>query len=178
VELRTARLTLRPYAISDYAESADVWGDLEVVRYLGNVPATREQSWSRTLRYIGHWAAFGFGMWAVRDHAGAFVGDVGISDHKRDLDPPLTALEAGWVLAPRAQGQGYATEALGAAIDWFERTRGVQDIACMIDPPNAPSRRVAAKHGFVEQRRAIHHGDEVIVLIRPSRPDPASRARS
>jgi len=155
-----------------------MWGDAEVVRYIGNVPATREQSWSRTLRYIGHWTAFGFGMWAVRDRAGAFVGDVGILDFKRDIDPPLNALEAGWVVAPRAQGMGYATEALGAALAWFERTQGAQDLACMIDPPNAPSRRVAAKHGFIEQRRANYHGEDLIVFIRPSRPGPASRASS
>ena len=170
MELRTDRLILRPYALADYEDSASVWGDPEVVRYIGNVPATREQSWFRTLRYIGHWAAFGFGMWAVRDHAGRFVGDVGITDHKRALDPPLTALEAGWVLAPWAHGRGLATEAVAAAIEWFERTQGAQDIACMIDPPNAPSRRVAAKHGFLEERRAVYHDAEVIIFIRPSRP--------
>jgi len=170
VELRTDRLILRPYAVTDYDDSAAMWADAEVVRYIGNVPATREQSWYRTLRYLGHWAAFGFGMWAVRDRDGAFVGDVGITDFKRDLDPPLTALEAGWVVAPRAQGQGYATEALTAAIAWFERTQGAQPIACMIDPPNAPSRRVAAKHGFIEDRRAVYHGEDVMIFIRPSRP--------
>lgn len=178
MELRTDRLILRPYAVTDYDDSAAMWADAEVVRYIGNVPATREQSWYRTLRYLGHWAAFGFGMWAVRDRDGAFVGDVGITDFKRDLDPPLAALEAGWVVAPRAQGQGYATEALTAAIAWFERTQGAQPIACMIDPPNAPSRRVAAKHGFIEDRRAVYHGEEVMIFIRPSRLDRASRASS
>ena len=86
VELRTDRLILRPYAITDYDDSAAMWGDAEVVRYIGNVPATREQSWYRTLRYLGHWAAFGFGMLAVRDRDGRFVGDVGITDFKRDID--------------------------------------------------------------------------------------------
>ena len=94
-----------------------------------------------------------------------FVGDVGITDFKRDIDPPLAALEAGWVVAPQAQGHGYATEALAAAIAWFERSQGAQPIACMIDPPNAPSRRVAAKHGFVEDRRAVYHGEEVMIFI-------------
>ena len=37
---------------------------------------------------------------------------------------------------------------------------------------------VAAKHGFIEQRRANYHGEELIVFIRPSRPGPASRASS
>jgi predicted acetyltransferase len=109
---------------------------------------------------------------------GGYEIDVGIVDFKRELDPPLTALEAGWVIAPGAQGKGYASEALAAAIAWFERTQGTQDIACMIDPLNAPSRRVAGKHGFVEERRTAYHGDELIIFIRPSTPDRASRASS
>ena len=128
MELSTERLTLRPYAVTDFEESAAVWGDAEVVRYMGQ-PATREMSWYRTLRYVGHWSAFGYGMFAVRDRAGRFMGDVGISDFHRD-----------------------------------------------IDPPNGPSLRVAAKHGFVETRRAVYHGDEVIVFTRPRTPGRASRA--
>jgi RimJ/RimL family protein N-acetyltransferase len=175
VELSTERLTLRPYTVTDFEESAAVWGDAEVVRYIGQ-PATREMSWYRTLRYIGHWQAFGYGMWAVRDHAGRFMGDVGISHFHRDIDPPITAPEAGWVLATWAHGKGFASEALAAALRWFEDAHGAQDITCIIDPPNAPSLRVAAKHGFVETRRAVYHGDEVIVLTRPRTPGRASRA--
>ncbi len=153
-----------------------MWGDAEVVRYIGGQPATREMSWSRTLRYIGHWSAFGYGMFAVRDLDGRFVGDVGVADFRRDLDPPITAPEAGWVIVPAAQGRGYASEALAAALRWFEDTHGAQELACIIDPPNTPSLRVAAKHGFVEMRRTAYHGEPVIVFSRPRTPGRASRA--
>jgi RimJ/RimL family protein N-acetyltransferase len=176
VELTTERLILRPFAAADFDDTAAMWGTPEVVRFIGGQPATREMSWSRTLRYIGHWSAFGYGMFAVRDPQGQFVGEVGIADFRRDLDPPITAPEAGWVLVPAEHGKGYATEALGAVLRWFEDTHGPRDIACMIDSPNTPSLRVAAKHGFVETRRAIYHGDSVIVFTRPSTPDRASRA--
>jgi RimJ/RimL family protein N-acetyltransferase len=178
VELRTARLILRPYATTDFEESAAMWGNPDVVRFIGGLPATREASWSRTLRYIGHWTAFGYGMWAVRDHENRFCGDVGICDFQRDIDPPIEMPEAGWVLAPWAQGRGFASEALTAAIKWFEDTGGARELACMIDPPNTPSIRVAEKHGFVQARRTLYHGDEVIVFNRPSTPRRASRATS
>ena len=83
------RLILRPYATTDFEESAAMWGNPDVVRFIGGQPATREASWSRTLRYIGHWTAFGYGMWAVRDHENRFCGDVGICDFQRDIDPKL-----------------------------------------------------------------------------------------
>jgi RimJ/RimL family protein N-acetyltransferase len=176
VELSTERLILRPYTVRDFEDSAAMWGTAEVVRYIGGQPATREMSWSRTLRYIGHWSAFGYGMFAVRDRDGRFVGDVGIADFQRDIDPPITAPEAGWVLVPAAHGRGYASEALTCALSWFEATHGAQELTCIIDPPNAPSLRVAAKHGFVETRRTTYHGDQVIVFTRPRTPDRASRA--
>jgi len=154
-----------------------MWADPVVVRYIGNVPTTREQAWQKALRYLGHWTAFGFGMFVARDREGRFVGEVGVFESKRDMDPPLEALEAGWALSPWAHGQGYASEALAAALSHFDRTRG-GEVMCMIDPPNAASRKVAAKHGFVETRRALYHGDEVMLFTRPSRPDPASRASS
>ena len=176
MELRTERLILRPYTVADFDESAAVWGDAEVVRHMGGQPATREASWSRTLRYVGHWSVFRYGMWAVRDHAGRFMGDVGIAEFQRDLEPPISVPEAGWVLATWAHGKGYASEALAAALRWFEDAHGPRELACIIDPPNAPSLRVAAKHGFVETRRAVYHGDQVIVLTRPRTPGRASPA--
>lgn len=155
-----------------------MWADPVVVRYVGGIPTTREQSWQKALRNIGYWTAFGFGMFAVRDHQARFVGEVGVWESKRDTDPVYEGLEAGWVLAPWAHGQGLATEALAAALAWFDQTHGPRDIMCMIDPPNAPSRRVAAKHGFVETHRARYHDAEVMLFNRSSRPGPASRASS
>jgi len=176
VELSTERLILRPYATTDFEDSAVMWGDPEVVRHMGGQPATREMSWSRTLRYIGHWSVYGYGFFAVRDVQGRFVGEVGVADFRRDIDPPITIPEAGWVIVPSAQGQGYASEALAAALRWFEEAHGPQDVACMIDSPNTRSLRVAAKHGFVETRRTTYHGEPVILFSRPSTPGRASRA--
>ena len=152
-----------------------MWGDPDVMRFMGE-PATREATWSRVLRYIGHWSALGFGMWCVRDCENRFCGDVGVFDSRRDLDPPMTEPEVGWVLATWAQGRGYASEALTAALAWFDEVRGAQPLACMIDPENAPSLRLAGKHGFVETGRPHYHDHPVIVLTRPRTPGRASRA--
>lgn len=178
MELATQRLILRPHTLADFDDSFAMWADPIVARYVGNVPMTREQAWQKVLRTIGLWTAFGFGMFAVRDLEGRWVGEVGVWESKRDTEPAYEGLEAGWVLALWAHGQGLASEALAAALAWFDHTHGRRDIMCLIDPSNAPSRKVAAKHGFVETRRVQYHGQEDLQLTRPSRPDPASRASS
>lgn len=66
-------------------------------------------------------------------------------------------LEFGWRLAPSGRGRGYATEAsaavLGIAARSFEG-----ELLAMIDPTNAPSRRVAIKLGFTYWKQAEVNG--------------------
>jgi RimJ/RimL family protein N-acetyltransferase len=102
----TARLTLRGHKAGDIDESAALWADPMVVRHIGGRPFSREESWTRLLRYAGHWALLGFGYWVVRERSsGRFVGEVGLADYRRDLVPAIEGTpEAGWVLAPWAHG--------------------------------------------------------------------------
>ena len=148
--IETARLTLRGHVPADLADSAALWGDPAVTRYIGGRPSTEEEVWARLLRYVGHWSALGFGYWVVVERAsGRFVGEVGLADFRRAIVPSFGgAPEAGWVLAPRAHGRGLATEAVRAALTWYEATFGPTRTVCMIDPDHAASLRVADRCGF------------------------------
>jgi RimJ/RimL family protein N-acetyltransferase len=65
--LETDRLIMRPHVRADFDDSFAMWSDPEVTRFIGGQPSTREETWSRLLRYVGHWTMLGFGYWAVRD---------------------------------------------------------------------------------------------------------------
>ena len=166
--LVTARLILRPHRRADFAESAAMWADEGVTRHIGGRPFTAEECWARLLRYGGLWALLGFGYWVVRERStDRFVGEVGFGNFHRELDPAFgDTPEAGWALSPAAHGQGYASEALQAALAWgderFERGRTV----CMIDPANAASIRVAEKAGYAEYARTSFKGSPTILFDR------------
>jgi RimJ/RimL family protein N-acetyltransferase len=165
--LETERLLLRRHTVADLDSCADLWRDATVTRYIGGRPYSREETWARLLRYIGHWEALGYGFWAVEEKAtGQFAGELGFADFKREIDPPIAEPEAGWAFLPRVHGRGYATEALRAALSWadahFEEPRTV----CLIHPENAPSFRVAEKCGFRESRRAVYKDHTAVVLAR------------
>jgi RimJ/RimL family protein N-acetyltransferase len=165
--LTTERLTLRPHMLADFAESAALWGDSQVTRFIGGRPFTPEEVWSRLLRYAGHWALLEHGFWVVRERlSGAFVGEVGLQDARRDMAPPLNAPEMGWVLSPTAQGKGYATEAVRAALAWGEGHFGHARSVCIISPDNLASLRVADKTGFRHTGGRALHGEPVL-LSRP-----------
>jgi RimJ/RimL family protein N-acetyltransferase len=165
--IETDRLILRCHTVADFDDSAAMWGDAAVTRYIGDRPFTREEVWARLLRYHGHWSILGYGYWVVRDKASArFVGEVGFADYKRDIPIPIDAPEAGWALAPWAHGQGFATEAMTAVIAWGDVHFAKGKTMCLIDPRNLASLRVADKLGYRETWRTTYHGDPTIICER------------
>jgi RimJ/RimL family protein N-acetyltransferase len=149
-ELTTDRLTMRPHVEADFADLKAMWADPDVVRLLGGVPNNEEESWARLLRYAGNWALRGHGFWCVRRRdTGAYIGDIGFLDAKRTgVDGFGDDPEIGWSLTTASHGQGFATEAVQAALAWggtrFSRT------VAMINPENTASEAVARRCGFVQ----------------------------
>jgi RimJ/RimL family protein N-acetyltransferase len=166
--IETPRLVLAPHGLEDFEDCAAMWADPVVVRHISGRPSTREDSWSRLARYSGHWQLMGYGYWAVREkQTKRFVGDVGLSEFRRDISPSLDgAPEAGWVLATWAHGRGFATEALAAVLAWHEKRFGHGRTVCMIAPENSASLRVAEKSGYREFTRTQYKNDAVILFER------------
>ena len=165
--VEAARVRLRPFRPDDLDAHAAALGDPEVVRHIGGTPWSREDAWRRMLCAPGMWALLGYGYWAVERRAdGAWLGQVGFADFKRDMEPSIEGLpEMGWIFASHAQGQGYASEAAAAALRWADATLAAPEIVAIIDPDNASSIRVAEKAGFAERSDARYR-DERILLFR------------
>ncbi|MGG2475799.1 GNAT family N-acetyltransferase, partial [Rhizobium sp. BR5] len=56
--------------------------------------------------------------------------------------------EAMWKIDAELTGKGVATEAVGAATEWFDSSGISQRTVCMIDALNTPSLAIAARFGF------------------------------
>ena len=67
--LETERLRLRGHTLADFEPLAAMWADPAVVRFISGKPASREESWARLARYLGHWALLGYGFWAIEEKA-------------------------------------------------------------------------------------------------------------
>jgi RimJ/RimL family protein N-acetyltransferase len=166
--LETARLVLRPFDENDLDAQAKALGDPGVMRYLGAGPLSREETWRRLLCAPGLWTLLGFGYWAVvaRDD-GRYLGQLGFADFKREMTPSIEGLpEIGWIFAPAAQGQGYATEAALAALAWADAVLDPPEVVAIIDPDNAPSIRVAGKIGFQSREPATYKNEPILLFRR------------
>lgn len=167
VDILTKRTRMRRHTIDDLDDTAALWADPGIVRHISGKPSTRSESWSRLLRYIGHWEALAFGYWVVEDRdTGLFLGEVGLADYKRDMTPSLEPWpEIGWVMAAHAQGRGLATEAAAAALDWSDRWLSAERTVCIIAPDHHASIRVAEKNGFAEAGYGRFGSEKSPVLI-------------
>ena len=148
--LTTERLLLRGAEASDFEASAAMWGDPAVVQFIGGQTRDRQDAWFTLCRMRGMWDMLGYGNWVVCNRAtGQFLGEIGLANFMRGLEPDISHMpEAGWAYATHAHGQGYATEALQAVLNWADSSLRAPTIACIIDPGHVASQRVAEKCGF------------------------------
>lgn len=175
--LLSERLTLRLPELADLADMTALWGDSEVVRYIGGRPFSAEEVWQRLLRYRGHWALLGYGYWTIRERGtDAFVGEIGFADwHRTGLPELVGCPEGGWVLSPAMQGKGYAGEALDTALAWLDRLADTPSSACIIAPDNKPSLRLAQRRGYRIVRQATYRDSKTCVLVRERVPEDNDR---
>jgi RimJ/RimL family protein N-acetyltransferase len=166
--LETQRLRLRGHRMEDFVHSASMWSDPNVTRHIRDTPFNEEESWTRFLRYSGHWSVMGFGYWVVEEkHSGEFVGEVGFAEYRRELEPSLKGVpEIGWALISSAHGKGFATEAVRAVTGWGDANFGQARTACIIAPENDTSIRVAIKCGYRELQSATYKGHPVLMFVR------------
>jgi RimJ/RimL family protein N-acetyltransferase len=140
--IETRRLILRPTQLDDFDGWAAQAADGETMRFIGG-RQSRPTAWRGFLTMAGAWRLQGFGMFSVIEkETGQWVGRVG---PWRPEGWPGN--EIGWAINRDRWGEGYATEAAVASIDWAYEQLGWEDLIHCIAPANLPSQRVAGKLG-------------------------------
>ena len=148
IELRTERLRLRPWRQDDVEPFAAMNADPEVMRHFPSALSRRESE-EVLGRIRAHFAARGFGLWAVEaPGVASFIGYVGLTTPR--FEAHFTpCVEVGWRLARAHWGHGYATEAARAALDFGFGPMRLEEIVAMTVPANVRSRRVMDRLGMV-----------------------------
>ena len=142
--IRTSRLLLRPFQASDLPQYATANADPEVMRFLGGT-IDRAASDSQALGANRSIQLKRYGKIAIeRISDGAFVGMCGLScEHWYPND-----LELGWRLLPCHTGNGYATEAARAWLDYAFEVLDTPRILSIADVPNLKSIAVMQRLGM------------------------------
>jgi RimJ/RimL family protein N-acetyltransferase len=119
IEIKTKRLLLRQWRLSDFNFFARMNSNKKVMHYYPDT-LTREQSDELALRIQQKIATNGWGFWAVEiPDVCEFIGFVGLNKplYKLPVNNSEEIIEIGWRLANEYWGKGYATEAALSALD-------------------------------------------------------------
>ena len=179
-ELRTERLLLRRWLLSDRAPFAALNTDPQVIEFLSG-SASQAESDERAARIDADFDLHGFGLWAVeiRDVA-PFIGFIGLAVPRFELSF-TPCVEIGWRLSADHWGRGYATEGARAALAFGFDVVGLPEIVSYTVPANLRSRRVMERIGmhrdpaedFDHPLLPAGHSLRRHVLYRISRPSTA-----
>ena len=126
--------------------------------------------------HLDQWRRFGIGKFVVeRAHDGLVLGRVGIQLLDPETWEPATGPggrpELGWTLHPEHWGNGYATEAARAVLDWFDGS----GVISLIAPDNLRSQRVAGRLGAVPTESVtLSDSSEAVVWLQPQRSRPSA----
>ncbi|OON80041.1 GNAT family N-acetyltransferase [Streptomyces tsukubensis] len=156
-EIRTPRLLLRRWSDDDLVPMAEINGDPEVMRWIADGSVRDlEQTAGDIERWEEEWDDEGFGLFAVELLAsGELAGFTGLSVPGF---PPeaLSEVEVEWRFGQQFWGQGYASEAASAVLEFALTDRGLDRVISFVQPSDTASENITRKLGMERERETAH----------------------
>ena len=150
---------MRRFRDSDLDAHASICADPEVIRFLGGLVMDRVTA-QRHLARLQKWES-GYGQWALEERAtGAMIGHAGFS-----YPDGWPGFELGWVLARDRWGNGFATEAGTAALEWAFSALRRDRVISLIELENKASVRVAERLGMSYESLGGPSGKALIYAV-------------
>ncbi len=147
--LRTARLTLRPFASSDADSLYALHSNAFILRYWDSSPWTERERSQRFIEACVHMAEEGSGarLALERTSDGSFIGWCSVTR----WNPDFRSASLGYCLTDTAWGHGFATEGARAMVQWAFDTLDLNRVQAETDTRNVASARVLEKLGFLRE---------------------------
>ncbi|MEV7192920.1 GNAT family N-acetyltransferase [Streptomyces sp. NPDC093510] len=156
-EIRTPRLLLRRWHDGDLAPMADINADPRVMRWVEGGPVHDLDRTAEDIeRWEEEWDDEGFGLFAVELLAsGELAGFTGLSVPEF-LPEGLPDIAISWRLGSQFWGQGYASEAAQATLEFALQDRGLDRVISIDRIGNHASANVIRKLGMTLDRETTH----------------------
>ncbi len=144
--METDRLLLRQWRTDDLDAWAALNADPQVREFFPEL-LTREQAQGSMESFRADIAERGWGWWAIEERStGELIGMAGLDPVDDGL--PFHGIEAGWRLARKSWGQGYATEAARAVLGYGFEQLHLPEILAIAAAGNVRSHAVMRRLGM------------------------------
>ncbi|WP_406175391.1 GNAT family N-acetyltransferase [Streptomyces sp. NBC_00996] len=148
-EIRTPRLLLRRWLDDDLVPLSEIHADPAVMRWIGDgSPRSLEETAEDIEAWEEEWDEEGFGIFAVELlGSGELAGAVGL--YVPDSPPEVAGQVAiAWRLGRAFWGQGYASEAAQATLEFALQDRGLDRVVAVCRTSDTASANVLGKLGM------------------------------
>ncbi|WP_299523076.1 GNAT family N-acetyltransferase [Winogradskyella sp.] len=149
IKLETKRLFLRPITKNDAQDFFEMDSNPKVHIFLGNNPVTSiEQSKSKIKGVLQQYKDYGVGRLAmIKKDTGEFVGWSGLK-FERELRKEFDYYDLGYRLKETFWGNGYATEAAIASLNYGFRDLNLEEICAAAHVNHIASNTILKKVGM------------------------------
>ncbi|BAZ40879.1 hypothetical protein NIES4101_68400 [Calothrix sp. NIES-4101] len=163
VIIETPRLILCEFRRSHVAELVEILGKPEVMRFSPTGVISPEETITTMQSSLDSYVKYGYGKWAViYRETGQLIGYCGITfaeiEGKREN-------QLGYRLDPDFWGQGLATEAANACLEYAFNTLKLKSVWAIVEPENTASIRVLQKLGMEFFKESLSF-DKVVHIYR------------
>ena len=153
----TQRLKHRAFAIRDADVFYQLNSDPVVMRYTGESLISSVEEAQSAIENYPDFKTIGYGRWAcLLKETESIVGFCGLK-----YLPDLDQVDVGYRLLPQYWGQGLATEACAASLEFGFKTLGLNQIIGIVLPENIASIRVLQKSGLQFDKEFDYEGTRV-----------------
>ncbi|WP_411680318.1 GNAT family N-acetyltransferase [Clostridium thailandense] len=144
--IKTARLRFSIWEEEDIQEALELWGDLEVTKFIAsNGKMSKEQIYERLKKEIENYNKFKVQYWPIYlIDSNENIGCCGL----RPYDFDKNIFEMGIHLKSKYWGNGFASEACLALIEYAFNTLRVDGLFAGHNPKNIASSKLLKKLGF------------------------------
>ena len=151
--LETERLILRRQVIEDLDDLWTLYCNPEITKYIPDAPRSREEAKEELEWHMnGHPRNPELGLWAtIHKETGQLIGRCGLLPWTIDGQDEV---EVAYMIAQDYWGQGLATEAARAILNYGFEHLNLPRLISRIDSENIASQKVAEKIGMTFEREA------------------------
>lgn len=150
----TARLEHRAFTLDDASEFFALNGNPDVMQLTGEPVLTSLDAAREAIAKYPDFHDVGYGRWAcILKQTRTIIGFCGLK-----YLPELDAVDVGYRFQPEYWGQGFATEACAASLDFGFDTLRLDEILGFVLPKNVASIRVLEKVGMQRDGEVIYDG--------------------
>ncbi|MCX4630864.1 MULTISPECIES: GNAT family N-acetyltransferase [unclassified Streptomyces] len=165
VTISTDRLVLRPFDGEDVTALAEMMNDEHVTAWT-SVPhpyaQADAQAWATRVSHAERTEGRGIVFAVTEFLTQRLVGIV----HLQNTNWRTRSTEVGYVTAPWARGEGYASESVLAVVQWLFRDQGFERLELRTAADNTASQQVAQKIGCISEGVLRNAG-----IVRTQNPD-------